>query len=241
MPAGKVGVSGRAAFARRASLHYGVNIRSVRQYKKSNVANIAAADIKRLRRDLRLLFTIYDIDCATAAPTVTERRKTLKKIKTSATRLVESGNPKQSWKWAGKLLEALNSSDRNTVALVYKQFSASGREIIQFKKLLLNQSVKSELPDHCLKTAKELAALDEEILAPTGGGFRDPGLAKLVAGLVPIWKVVTGRTASLISTNAEGELKKCLFAEWLTKMFGHMKLEKPPVGRVIDIVARVTV
>ena len=81
-----------------------------------------------------------------------------------------------------------------------------------------------------------LAKLDVEALVPIRARWPDPALAPLVVRLTPIWCRVTGRSADLTQDDKAGDTKKCLFAKWLGDLFADMDLQRPPVGRVVDIV-----
>jgi hypothetical protein len=230
MPAGKARVTGGIAWAK--PLHFGVSVRSMRQYSKPKTAPLASAALRECRQNLRHAFLIYSIDCANNAPTATERRKTLKKIKTTA-RLLMNDKSRLS---AGELLTALDAPDLEARKLAYRQLSARGYQPLQFKKTLRDWRVLSPFPEDCLPALAELAGLDVEALVPAGGRFPDPGLANAVAKLVPIWKEVTGRTAGAISANKECDRKKCPFADWFFEMCARLEIAQPPVGRITDIV-----
>lgn len=232
MPAGKAAVTGGLAWAKRRTLHFGVSVRSMRRYSKPTTPTLTGDGLKECREALRFIFKIYNIDCANIAPTGTERRKALNKIKITARRLSDD----KSWTSAGELLTALDTPDLDARKLVYRQLSAKGHDPLQFKKMLRNWRILSPFADDWLPVLIELATLDVEALVPAGGRFPDPGLATAVANLVPIWKRVTGRTAGPISADRVGDRKKCPFAEWLAEMHGLLGVPQPPVGRVLDIV-----
>ena len=232
MPAGKAAVKGGLAWAK--PLHLGVSVRSMRRYSKPKTPALLVDGLRECRKALRLTFKIYNIDCAKVAPTATERRKTLNKIKTAARRLRKD----KSWLSAGELLTALDTPDRDARTLAYGQLSAKGYLPLQFKKRLRDWPGLSSFPEDCLPALTELAALDVEALVPVGGRFPDPGLANAVARLIPIWKKVTGRTAGPISADFVGDRKKYPFADWLAEMHGLLGVAQPPVGRVLDIVRR---
>ena len=232
---GKAAVSCGLAWSTRRSLPFGINIRSMRGYSKSATPKLTVAELRECRQNLRFAFRIYAIDCANSAPTATERRKTLAKIKTAARRLDND----RTWASAGELLTALDTRDLDARKLVYAQLAANGCDPLLFKKTLLNWSIRSPFPSDCSSVVSELSNLHVEALVPARGRFPDPGLAKAVAALVPIWKKVTSRTAGLISQDREGERKKCPFASWLVEMHGLLDVAQPPVGRVVDIVRMV--
>ena len=201
MPAGKINLSG--GIAPRPYIHFGVNIRSLRRYAKSRVATPSRAEVKWLRRNLRDTFEIYMIDCATIAPTATERRKTLMRIKSSAARLVSMPNSAT----ASDLLKALETQDFDALKLAYRALTATGHKPFQIKRRLRQWTIASSVDLVVIEAAKELTNLDIEALVPVGGRFPDPGLAHLVASLIPIWKTVTDRTAGLDSIDKVGEKK----------------------------------
>jgi hypothetical protein len=76
------------------------------------------------------------------------------------------------------------------------------------KRRLRHWTIASSADDVAIVAAKELANLDVEALVPVGGRFPDPGLAHLVASLIPIWKRATGRTPGPISADKEGGKKR---------------------------------
>lgn len=241
MPAGKAGVTGGVAWAKR--VHFGVNVRSMRRYAKPRTPALTVAELREHRRALRFTFKIYSIDCANQAPTATERRNALTKIKTPARRLADE----RSWSSADTLLTTLDTADLDARRLVYRQLTKKGLDPLQFKKTLRNWHILSSFPEDCLPVVDELANLDVEDLVPAAGRFPDPGLAKAVAALVPIWKRVTGRaarptsvgTAALRSAGMERDQKKHPFADWLSEMHALLEVAQPPVGRIVDIVRAV--
>ena len=87
-----------------------------------------------------------------------------------------------------------------------------------------------------LPIIRALANIDPNILVRGSGRWPDPALANLVAGLEPIWRQVTGRTAALVSDDETGDLKACPFAAWLGDQLEKVGLSRPPVGRVVDVV-----
>lgn len=230
MPAGKADISGGVAEAKR--LHFGVSIRSLRRYKKPRVAILSRAEVRKLRRDLRFTFRIYAIACATVAPTATERRKALNKIQTSAARLVSMPNPST----ANDFLTALETRDFHARNLAYRALTARGQKPFQIKKRIRHWTIASSVDLIVIGAAKVLTNLDIEVLVPIGGRFPDPGLAHLVASLIPIWKRATGRTPGPISADKEGGKKKCPFADYLAEMHDLLGVTQPPDGRVVDIV-----
>ena len=132
MPAGKAAVTGGLAWAKRRTLHFGVSVRSMRRYSKPKTLALTRDDIKECRRELRFTFKIYSIDCARVAPTATERRKALNRIKATARRLRDD----KSWSLAGELLTALDTPDLDARKSAYRQLSAKGYQPLQFKKTL---------------------------------------------------------------------------------------------------------
>jgi hypothetical protein len=205
----------------------------MRRYAKRGVAALTVAELKQCRRDLRFAFKIYRIDCASAAPTGTERRKALTRIKNAAERLAAYQNPSA----ADDLLTALDTPDLDARKLAYIQLRAKGHKALQFKKALRHWPKAPRFPESgAFAAARELADLDIDTLAPVGGRFRDPGLANLVLRVVPIWERVAGRAAGPVSVDKEGDKKKCPFADWLAEMHDLLVVPRPPVGRVVDIV-----
>jgi hypothetical protein len=230
VPAGKATVSGGVAWGKR--LHFGLNMRSMRRYAKPTVAALSLAELTKYRRDLRWAFRIYAIDCVNLAPTGTVRRKGLRKIGAAAARLVLTPNHAT----ADELLTALDTPDLDARRLAYTAMTTKGHEPVQVKRRLRHWTIASSVDDVAIAAARELANLDVEALAPVGGRFPDPGLAHLVASLIPIWEKVTRRTAGLVSIDKEGEKKKCPFGDWLDEMHALLDVPRPPVGRIVDIV-----
>ncbi len=231
MPSGKAIVSGGVAPATR--LHFGLNVCSMRRYAKRGVAALTVAELKQCRREIRFAFKIYRIDCASAAPTGTERRKALTKIKTAAARFAGNGGRPAAW----ALLTALDEADYDARKLAYKQLAAKGCSARGLTRSLRHWPIVPGSGDRGVVTAaSELAGLDVDALAPLRGRFPEPGLAKLVASLIYFWKRVTGRTAALVSVDRDCEKKRCPFADWLAEMHNLLGFAPPPVGRVVDIV-----
>jgi hypothetical protein len=195
------------------------------------VAILKREDAKKLRHSLRSAFQIYMIDCATPAPTGTQRRKELRKIRAAARRLAAHPN----WRAADGLLKALDTPDLDARIVAYKVLTAKGYTPFQFKRTLRHWTITSSAESSDIAAANELASLDIQALAPAGGRFPDPGLAHLVASLIPIWTVVTGRTAGLVSVDVVDNVKRCPFAEWLNAMHQRLGVAQPPLGRVVDI------
>jgi hypothetical protein len=224
-------------------LHFGVNARSMRRYAKLKVPALSIADLQQCRDHIRFAFEIYRIDCATAAPTMTERRKALAKIKNAAGWLAAHRGRLAAW----DLLTVLDTPDLDARRLVYSHLTAKGHNPLQFKKALRHWPIAPRLPDiRVVSAAVDLAALDVDALAPLRprgsagfGGFRDPGLANLVLRVVSIWKRVTGRTAGTVSLDKVGDEKMCPFADWLAEMHDLLGVAQPAVGRVIDIVRQI--
>jgi len=244
MPAGKIPISDGVGL--RAYVPYGISISSSLRYAKQGSEIPDCAEIERLRRRLRSAFRRYVIDCGTIAPTATERRKVLRKIKALATRLAASPNRPNAW----ALLDALETPDLGARKLAYQALSTRAG---LFKGSLRNWRIASPA-DPAVKSSVRasatvddpavmsgvhaLAGLDIEALVPRGGKFPDPALANLVAALVPVWKKVTRRTAGLVQANVEGD-KRCPFANWLGETHDLLRVPRPSVARVIDIVRRV--
>jgi hypothetical protein len=120
--------------------------------------------------------------------------------------------------------------------LAYIALTTKGHEPFHLKRKLRHWTIGSSVDDVTIAATKVLANLDVEALAPVGGRFPDPGLAQLVASLIPVWGKVTRRTAGLISIDKEGEKKKCPFGDWLGEMHDLLGVRRPLVGRVVDIV-----
>jgi hypothetical protein len=133
-------------------------------------------------------------------------------------------------------LTALDTPDLDARKLAYGQLTARGHTPLQLKRTLRHWPTAPRFPESgAVEAASDLANLDIDALAPVGGRFPDPGLAKLVVSLVSNWETVTGRTARLVSVE-KGVRKKCPFADWLAEMHDLLGVPRPPVGRVIDIV-----
>jgi len=230
MPAGKAAVAGGTLLI--LPLPYGVNIRSMRRHSKPNAQTLSVSELKNYRKALRFAFKIYRIDCARPAPTGTERQKTLGAIKSAARRFADSGKPL----WADRLLTALDTPDLDARRLAYRALQAKGYPPIEVKRMLVDVYARHASPDACLLPARALADIEIAELSPTGGRFPDPGLAKLVTALIPVWERVTGRTAGLTSVDEVGDQKTSRFAAWLCEQCSLLEIELPPVGRVVDIV-----
>ncbi len=247
------------AAALHAPLSHAVNVRSLRRWAKRRTPPppLTVPKLRECRRLLRKLVSIYRIACATPQPTATERRRTLRKIKTAARRFIES--PKKLW--ADKLLDYLAAADVNTSSILYHEIFSHGhswKDLMAMKRQLRVLFSPSIYPDESLASAhavsrasmdrikafcmggvlivRVLADIELNILVPGSGRWPDPALANLVVGLEPIWYRVTGRTAALISKDKEGELKKCPFADWLGDLLESIGWQRPPVWRVVDIV-----
>jgi hypothetical protein len=236
MPAGKIAVSGGAA--PRPYVHYGISISSIEPYAKKPCATpIDCQEIERLRRYLRRTFEIYMIECAAGSPTATERRKTLDGIKGSAALLIERQNLPSAY----ALLAAMGSNDHDALRMAYSALRAKGHNPYQIKRRLPLWTHLS-LVDRAgiLSAAQALAGLDIRALVPVAGRFAGPGLAHLVAALVPVWERVTGRRAAGLGTSYTGglETKNCLFANWLGELHVLMRLPSPSLWRVVDLIRR---
>jgi hypothetical protein len=151
MPAGKAAVTGGVSWAMR--LHFGVSIRSLRRYAKPRVAILKREDAKKLRHSLRSAFQIYMIDCATPAPTGTQRRKELRKIRAAARRLAAHPN----WRAADGLLKALDTPDLDARIVAYKVLTAKGYTPFQFKRTLRHWTITSSAESSDIAAANELA------------------------------------------------------------------------------------
>ena len=233
MPAGKIALSGGVGPL--SYIPYGVSVRSLRRRARPHVPIPSCQEVQGLRRYLRDTFKIYALDCGTAAPTATERRKTLRGIKNSAALLIAEPNLQN----AHALLKALESRDSDALSMAYRALTAGGHEPFwQLKRRLRHWSMNSPIDPEAVTAACALASIDVEALVPVSGRFSDPGLALLVATLVPTWESVTGRTAGLVSIDKEGDAKKCPFADWLGEMHGFLGIPRPSTWQVADIVRR---
>jgi hypothetical protein len=234
MPAGKIAVGGGVGYW--PYLSYGISIRSMRRYAKPRVRPLDCQEIQHRRRYLRDTFKTYIFDCSNAAPTATERRKTLGRIKNSAALLIAEQNNRN----ASALLAALESRDSDALGMAYRALTASGHgPFWLLKRRLRHWSIIPPIDrEAVVAAARALASLDVEALVPVSGRFSDPALALLVAASIPIWKSVTGRTAGLVQANVRGG-KKCPFADWLGEMHELMGLAAPSLWSVVDIVRRV--
>ena len=119
MPAGKIPLSSGVGSSQ--YLPYGVSLRSLQPYAPRRVP-ISCQEAQRLRRYLRDAFKIYAIERINTAPTATERRKTLSRIKTSALCLIEKDNLPSAY----ALLAALKSRDYDALRLAYRAITAKG-------------------------------------------------------------------------------------------------------------------
>src|ERR1700730_10625168 len=122
MPAGRPGISGGSACI--LPLTHAVSVRSLRLRAKQvrPPPPLTVLELRKYRRLLRKLVSIYRIACATPQPTATERRRTLGKIKTAAGRFIET--PKKSW--ADKLLDYLEAADVNTRSILNGEIISQG-------------------------------------------------------------------------------------------------------------------
>lgn len=257
MPAGRPPVSGGGAFV--IPLSHAVNIRSLRLLarRRRPPPPLSKLELRERRHLLRRLVSKYRIACATPQPTATERRKTLSKIKTAARRFIKT----EERLWADKLLDYLNTADVNTIALIRRNISSTKddwRAWSSMKRQLGSLFSVANYPGEILSGTSarsqasldrweafqasgisivhELATINISELVPVSGHWPDPPLADLVAGLEPIWRRVTGRTAGLISVDAEADTKACPFAEWLRDILQAVGLARPSVERVVAIV-----
>jgi hypothetical protein len=237
MPAGKLTAS--RGVGSLSYLPYGINIRSMsRPYKKPGVKALDCQEIQDCRRYLRDAFKMYALDYVQLAPTATERRKTLGRIKNSAERLILIPNLPNAY----ALLSAMESRDYDALQLAYGALTAKGdMPFHQIKRRLLHWSYLSSVDrEAIIAAARTLASLEVDALVPVSGRFPDPPLALLVTALVPVWERVTGREAAGLGTHYKEKLeeKRCLFADWLSEMHALMGLAAPSLWSVIDIVRR---
>jgi hypothetical protein len=238
--AGKIAISGGVGL--RPYVPCGVSIRSLRRYAKPRVAIPSCQEAKRLRENLRSIFKTYALDCANPAPTATERRKTLGRIKNSAAHLIAAPSRRN----ADALLDALETPDYDALGMAYRALTANGHEPQRLKRRLRHWGdiIVPGDGEAITAAARALASLNVEALVPMSvkgqfSGFPDPALAHLVAALVPVWERVTGRTVGLFSSYKDGqEEKRSLFADWLGEMHALMGLAPPSLWSVTDIVRR---
>jgi hypothetical protein len=238
--AGKIAISGGVGL--RPYVPCGVSIRSLRRYAKPRVAIPSCQEAKRLRENLRSIFKTYALDCANPAPTATERRKTLGRVKNSAAHLIAAPSRRNAY----ALLDALETRDYHALGMAYRALTANGHEPQWLKRRLRHWGDIIVPVDSQAITAAAcaLASLNVEALVPMSvkgqfSGFPDPALAHLVAALVPVWERVTGRTVGLFSSYKDGrEEKRSLFADWLCEMHALMGLAPPSLWSGIDIVRR---
>jgi hypothetical protein len=183
----------------------------------------------------------------------------LGKIKNAAAKFIEPKSRKRLW--AERLLEYLIESDVHTNKLLYLDVSTHGHGpagVIALKNQLrelfsrsiyphesppipgtISQAELDRLVEFMLSgfpVVKVLANINIDALVPSSGRWPDPALANLVAGVKPIWRRVTGRTAGLISRDRSGDAKDCPFANWLVGLLEQAKIGRPPLGRIVDIV-----
>lgn len=232
MPAGKLALRGGVGF--RPHVPDGISIRSLQRYAKPRAKITDPREVEKLENDLCFAFRRYITYRAAIAPTATERRKMLTRIKTSATRLVSARNRPNAW----GLLDALDAPDHGTRDLVYRVLRTNP---LLFKQRLRHWASASAGDPLAMavtiETANRLAGLDIEGLVPESGRFPDPALASLVKSLIPVWKKVTGRSA--LPTKADDtDAKKSLFADWLGETHGLMGIAAPSLWSVTDIVRR---
>jgi hypothetical protein len=186
MPAGKIAVSGGVGPL--SYVPYGVSVRSLRRYARPRAGPPSCQEVQTLRRYLRDTFKIYTLDCATLAPTATERGKALGRIKNSAALLIARPNLPNAY----ALLAALETRDYDALNFAYSALTRKGHDPQRVKKKLrhafLSGGDRAGDRKAIAAAAKELATLDVEVLVPVSGRFPDPALAHLVASLIPIWK-----------------------------------------------------
>lgn len=255
MPSGKLGPSGGYAWVK--ALPYSVSIRSLRLWARGSAPSLDVAELRQLRQLLRMHVRVYRIAVQTPLCTATERRKSLGKIKTAATRL----NTNISRQWAERFLRSLDDVDANTRAVIYRHLASMGirwTAILGMKRQLRDLYFLSIYPDEafpapgrlsraqldrvarfvteCMPTVRALAGIDSRVLVPRQGKWPDPAQANLVAALEPIWCRVTGWSAGLTSVDKVGEKKRCRFAEWLKDTLTAIDLPAPSLSRVADVV-----
>ena len=167
MPAGKLALRGGVGF--RPHVPDGISIRSLQRYAKPRAKITDPREVEKLENDLCFAFRRYITYRAAIAPTATERRKMLTRIKTSATRLVSARNRPNAW----GLLDALDAPDHGTRDLVY---------LLRTNPLLFKQRLRHWASASAgdplaiavtIETANRLAGLDIEGLVPESG--RIPG------------------------------------------------------------------
>jgi hypothetical protein len=234
----------------RSGVSYGINVRSMRRLAKPNAPALARNELRTLRCKLREAVKFYQVAHAEPLPTPTDRRTQLTNVKSAAVQL--SKNP-GSEVWAKRLAKYIRAvlTDRGAETLLTKALARGTRE--RFGKLTallgeLDAIVRlAGVPDSAVARSERfardwlprigvLAQLNVEDMVPIRELLPDPGLAKLVADLEPMWCRVTGRTAALVSKDKEGGSKQCPFADWLGKLLKKAGLPRPPTGRVVDIV-----
>ena len=230
MPAGKLGISGTPEW--RSWLPYKINVRSLRCRAKAGALPLTIQEVRQIRSLLRNSIWRYRNSHKTGQPTATERRKTLRKIRTAAARFAATG--KRSW--ANKLLDQIEAAELDVIQILMDQVNRIGQRWSPMKKnLQLTAAVSTIKADACLPGVYALAAMDVGALVPKEGRWRDPALATMVAALEPSWRRITGRTAGLVSVD-KGIAKDCPFAHWLGDMIEAVGGQRPAVSRVADIV-----
>lgn len=187
--AGKIAISGGVGL--RPYVPCGVSIRLLRRYAKPRVAIPSCQEAKRLGENLRSIFKTYALDCANPAPTATDRRKTLGRVKNSAAHLIAAPSRRNAY----ALLDALETRDYDALGMAYRALTANGHEPQRLKRRLRHWGDIIVPVDSQPITAAACApaSLNVEALVPMSvkgqfSGFPDPALAHLVAALVPVWE-----------------------------------------------------
>jgi hypothetical protein len=152
-------------------------------------------------------------------------------IKTAARRF----NANRAQVWADRLLEHLETPDRDARMIPYRE-GASADAVIALKRSLTAYFCDgSPVTASDLLTVNALAKIDLSSLVPPKGFWPDPALADLIANLEPIWRRATGRSSDLISADS-ADSKKSPFAAWLGDLLKDIGKSRPPDGRVTDVV-----
>jgi hypothetical protein len=126
--AGKIAISGGVGL--RPYVPCGVSIRLLRRYAKPRVAIPSCQEAKRLGENLRSIFKTYALDCANPAPTATDRRKTLGRVKSS--HLIAAPSRRNAY----ALLDALETRDYDALGTAYQALTANGHEPQRLKRRL---------------------------------------------------------------------------------------------------------
>jgi hypothetical protein len=230
-----------------------------RRWAKPKTMPLSVNELRECRRVIRKFVRIYRIASANPQPTATERRSLLRGIKTAAIRFLK----KPDRHWRDRLIDQLGATDSNTNNVLYKYISDRTEKprtaLIALKRSLFDLFSSALYPGECppapgvisrvsqdlicaflvndLPVVRALAGMDLAVLVPKKQRlWPDPALANLVAALVPVWCRVTGRTAALISDDETGETKRSPFAQWLGDLLEEIGEQRPPTGRVVDIV-----